>query len=107
MSLPKDIDYVTLDVTQHGASRLSVDRDVGPGALLIPAQFEVTATSDTSPVTIRAVAYKDHERRVERDAVTPIPIGHVGEMRLALDYLCLGTAQAAADGGVASAFADG
>ena len=107
MALPKDIDHVSLHVTQEGQSLLATESDVGPGALLLPATFGIKATSDSSPVTIHAVGYKSHQPRVERDAVTPIPVGHVGELRLALDYLCVGQVQTDADGGVSSSCPDG
>ncbi len=107
MSIPKDIDHVTLQVTQQGQSLLHVDRSVGAGALLIPSTFEVKSTGNAAPVSIQAVAYKSGQARVERDAVTPIPDDHVGELQLALNYLCVGTAQTEADGGVGSTCPDG
>ena len=102
LSVPKDIDHITLDVTQGDSSRLHVDRDIGPGALLIPAVFEVQATTDALPVTVHAVAFETGVPRIERDAVTPIPTDRTGVLRLALDYLCIGTAEGQADGGVES-----
>ena len=102
MSIPKDIDHVRLTVRQQGRSLLDVDRDVGPNALLMPASFEVKSSGDDAPATIQAIAYKSGQPRVERDAVTPIPRTHVGELRRPLNYLCVGTAQSDADGGVSS-----
>ncbi len=107
MSMPKDIDRMRLDVTQKGQSLLHVDREVGPGELLIPASFEVTSNGDGDPVTIQGVAYKNGQVRVERDAITPIPQGHTGELQLALNYLCVGQAETDADGGVDSTCPDG
>jgi alpha-tubulin suppressor-like RCC1 family protein len=107
MSIPKDIDRVTLQVTQQGQSLLHVDRNVGAAALPIPSTFEVKSTGNAAPVSIQAVAYKSGQARVERDAVTPIPDDHVGELQLALNYLCVGTAQTEADGGVGSTCPDG
>jgi hypothetical protein len=102
MSIPRDIDHVRLEVTQHGKSLLHVERDVGEGELLLPASFAVNGTGDTAPVTVQGVAYKGGDPRVERRAVTPIPSERVGLLRLALNYLCVGTAQADADGAVTS-----
>ena len=93
MSIPKDIDHVRLTVRQQGQSLLQVDRDVGPKALLMPASFDVKSNGDGAPVAVQAVAYKNGQARVERDAVTPIPPDHVGELRLPLNYLCVGPAQ--------------
>jgi alpha-tubulin suppressor-like RCC1 family protein len=106
MALPKDIDRIGIQVTRNGHTLLERKSDVGPDALLLPATFAVKAALDPSPVTIRAVGYKQGETRVERDAVTPIPSGYVGELRLALDYLCVGTVRSQADGGVASSCPD-
>jgi hypothetical protein len=107
MSIPRDIDHVRLEVTQHGKSLLHVERDVGEGELLLPASFAVNGTGDTAPVTVQGVAYKGGDPRVERRAVTPIPSERVGLLRLALNYLCVGTAQADADGAVTSTCPDG
>ncbi len=107
LSIPKDIDHVRLQVAQRGETLLAVDRDVGPGELLLPATFEVAATGHTDPVTLQGIAYKGGQPRVERDAVTPFPTDHVGELRLALNYLCVGTAESDADGGVSSTCPDG
>ncbi|HSY23566.1 MAG TPA: hypothetical protein VK841_15675, partial [Polyangiaceae bacterium] len=107
MSLPKDLDEVTLDVAQNGTTLLHVDQSLGPGALLLPADFSVAATSDPSPVDVHAVAFKTGQARVERDARTPIPVGETGRIRLPLDYLCVGTVSTGPDGGVTSSCASG
>ena len=60
-----------------------------------------------SPVKVQGVGYKAGEPRVERDAITPIPSDYVGALRLALDYLCIGTARATAGGDVTSTCPDG
>jgi hypothetical protein len=102
MTIPRDLDHVTVLAAQDGRALLQVDQDLGPGALLIPAAFDIKATASSSAVTIKAVAYKAGQARVERDAVTPIPAGRDGELRLALNYLCVGTAVTQADGSVVS-----
>lgn len=102
MAIPQDIDHVTVQVTQQGQSLLSVDSDVGAGALLIPATFDVKSTGNPTPVTVKGVGFKNGLVRVERDAVTPFPDGYLGELRLPLDYLCVGTAELDTDGGVSS-----
>jgi hypothetical protein len=102
MMIPRDIDHIRVDVTQHGSSLLHVEADVGPAATLIPALYQVKATTDSSPVTVQAVGYQAGQLRIERDAITPIPTDHEGVIRLALNYLCVGDAQAGVDGGVTS-----
>ena len=107
MALPKDLDRVSVRVTQGGRTLLQKESDVGPQALKLPAAFDVKATADSSPVTVRALGFKSGEARVERDAVTPIPDGYVGELRLALDYLCVGLVESAKDGSIVSSCAAG
>ena len=102
MALPKDLDRISIQVTQYDRTLLAKESDVGPGSLLLPATFKVKATADRSSVKVRAVGYKGDDARVERDAITLIPRDYVGELRLALDYLCVGTAQVEGDGGVSS-----
>lgn len=102
MTIPRDIDHVSLQATQSGRTLLQLDQDVGPGALLIPTAFPIKATGDASPVTIKAVAFQAGQARVERSAVTPFPDGREGQVRLTLNYLCVGTAAAQADGSVIS-----
>jgi alpha-tubulin suppressor-like RCC1 family protein len=106
-AIPEDIDHIRLRVSLQGSSLLSIDQDLGPGALSIPATFKVQSTGSTAPASIQAVAYKTGQVRVERDATTPIPLDHVGIVRLALDFSCVGTAQAGADGGFTATCATG
>ena len=107
LSIPADIDRVRLDVTDGKKSLLHMEGDLGAGALLIPARFEVKGIGSTSPVKVEAVAYKGDSPRVERDAITPIPVDQVGELRLALNYLCVGTAKTDPDGTVTSTCPNG
>jgi len=107
LAIPQDIDHLTVQVTQQGRSLMHVDSDIGAGALLIPATFEVHSTGNPAPVTVQGVGFKNGHAQVERDAVTPFPEGHIGELRLPLDDLCIGTAQSDADGGVGSSCSGG
>lgn len=107
MALPKDLDKLSLRVTQQGQTLLDQESALGSDALRLPATFEVKATTDASPVMIRAVGYEGGTPRVERDAITPIPSGYVGELRLALNFVCVGTAQLNGDGAVSSTCPDG
>jgi hypothetical protein len=94
LSIPKDIDHVTVDVTQFGNTILHVDKDIGAGALRFPAPLRVDPTGNTRPVVIHGVASKDGTPRIERSAVTSVPTAYVAEIRLPFDYLCDGTADA-------------
>jgi hypothetical protein len=101
MGVPRDIDHLQLLVTQGGATLLSVDQDLGPGALTIPAAYQIKDTGSTALVSIHAVASKSGAPRAERDAVTPIPQSQAGQVNLALDFACVSYAQDP-DGGVSS-----
>src|SRR3954470_16775633 len=92
MALANDRDRISVLVTQAGSVLLSRQSDVGPDALHIPATFEVKAHEGPVSGEIQAVGYKDGDARVERDAVTPIPDGYVAELKLALNFVCIGTA---------------
>jgi hypothetical protein len=94
LALPKDLDRLTLDATQGSKTLLHDDEQLGEGHLLMPAQFHVAASADTAPVLVRAVAYKDGVAAIERSAITPIPTSRVGVIRLAMNYLCVGSANA-------------
>jgi hypothetical protein len=94
LSMPEDIDRIRVEATQLGRTLLMEDHAVGPGQLLIPTQFRVGPTGNAMPVTIRGIAYKSGQARIERSAVTPVPAGHLGKLRLPLNYLCDGTANA-------------
>ena len=93
LSIPKDIDRVQLEVTQLGKTLLKVDEPLGEKRLLIPAEFRVDATGSSAPVKVHGLALLDGVPRIERSAVTPIPVGRVGVLRLPFRYLCDGTAE--------------
>ena len=93
LALPADIDRITVEATQVNSTLLHEDRKAGPGKLLIPAEFAIGPTGNSVPVVVHAVAYKGTSPRVERTAVTPIPVDHVGVLHIPLNYLCDGTAK--------------
>jgi hypothetical protein len=91
LSMPKDFDRITLEITQSGSVLLSKDSQVGEGQLLLPAEFPIGPTAGALPVTVHGVAYSKGHAVIERTVVTPVPATHVGLLRLPLNYLCLGT----------------
>ena len=93
LSLPQDLDRVHLEITQVGKSLLTQDQDLGPGHLLVPAEFRIASPGNSMPVIVRGVGFKKGEARIERSAVTPVPRDHLGLVRLPLNYLCDGTAR--------------
>src|SRR5687767_15118935 len=92
LSLPQDFDRVKLTVQQRDRVLLSEEHAVGPGRLLVPAEFRAPSPGNDAPTVVRAVAYKGTEPRIERSAITPIPSAYLGLVRLPLNYLCDGTA---------------
>jgi hypothetical protein len=65
MTIPRDLDHVTVMAAQDGRASLQVDQDLGPGALLIPAAFDIKATASSSAVTIKAVACRRRQSRMQ------------------------------------------
>jgi hypothetical protein len=94
LTLPQDIDKIRVQVTQVGKVLLDEDHPVGPGQLLVPAEFRVSWPGNNQPVIVRGVASKNGQPRIERSAVTPVPSMQQGLVRLPLNYLCDGTANA-------------
>src|SRR6185436_10447625 len=93
LSLPQDLDKVHLEVTQVGKVLLNQDQELGPGHLLVPAEFRIGSPGNSMPVIVRGVGFKNGQPRIERSAVTPVPTTHLGLVRLPLNYLCDGTAR--------------
>jgi hypothetical protein len=91
LSMPKDFDRITLEITQSGTLLLSKDSPVGEGQLLLPAEFPIGPTAGALPVTVHGVAYSKGHPVIERTVVTPVPATHVALLHLPLNYLCLGT----------------
>ena len=99
VQVPKDVDQVSLDV-EHGSEQLlHVQQSIGAGQLLLPASFPIAATGDAVPLQIHAVARTSPgSRRSRATPATPVPVGYVGELVLALNYfLCVG--MVSGDGG--------
>ncbi|MEY4576087.1 MAG: hypothetical protein RL701_790, partial [Pseudomonadota bacterium] len=94
LSVPKDIDQVLFTVVQSGRETQHVDV---PLLTALPREFRIQLSSDTSPVTVRAIASKGGVPRIERSVITTVPRDHLGVVRLPLSYLCDATATPTGD----------
>jgi hypothetical protein len=90
MAVPKDIDQITVDVTQSGNSLKHDEQQFTQGRVMLPWEVIVPRTDDHSPATIRVVAFKEGRTRVVREAITTIPTSYLGMLRMAVNYLCDG-----------------
>ncbi len=95
LSLPKDIDKLTIDVLVRGELRnTSILTDVGAdGSLLIPASLGITldlekGTDASTPVTLRATAFQKNKPRIIREVVTTVPKDRVAALKMPIQWLC-------------------
>jgi hypothetical protein len=95
LSLPKDIDKLTIDVLVRGELRnTSILTDVGAdGSLLIPASLGITldlekGTDASTPVTLRATAFQKEKPRIIREVVTTVPKDRIAALKMPIQWLC-------------------
>lgn len=106
MALPDQIDTVELQIVIQGVTVLDNPMPVGAGVLdtqPIPATLTLVAGPDpTLPVTIRVLGIKGSTTRTLRQVITTIPQDRIATLRMPVQWLCDGTAQAVTlpDGGV-------
>jgi hypothetical protein len=101
MALPDQIDTITLIVSVPGETLYNVPLQVGTGldTQPIPATMTLVAGSGSSvPVTIQVVGTKNGVARTLRQVTTPIPTDRIATLRMPIQWLCDGTAQAVPDG---------
>ncbi len=97
MALPDQIDTIELQVSANGTTLLDYPMPVGVGtdAQPIPATLTLVAGADPStPVTIRVSASKNGAVRTLRQVITTVPSGRVATLRMPVQWLCDGSAQA-------------
>jgi streptogramin lyase len=95
LSLPKDIDKLTIDVLVRGEVRnTSSLTDVGAdGSLLIPASLGIIldlakGTDASTPVTVRATAFQKEKARIIREVVTTVPRDRIAALKMPIQWLC-------------------
>ncbi|NOU28268.1 MAG: hypothetical protein HOO96_10235 [Polyangiaceae bacterium] len=94
MSLPKDVTKVGLYIKVAGRQVFAQEVDVPPtGIVLFPASIAVLAPDDPKqPVKIRAVAYAPGEKAIVlRDMTVTVPPNRVGQLRVPLNFLSVGS----------------
>ena len=106
MALPTQIDTIELDVIIQGTTVVQNPLPVGPGAdnQPIPATLTLVAGPDpTLPVTIRVLGIKNGIARTLRQVITTVPADRIATLRMPVQWLCDGSAQAIVqpDGSVA------
>jgi len=105
MALPDEVDTIELVVTVEGNTLFDNPMPVGVGADAqpIPATLTLVAGPDPSvPATIRVIGWKNGVPRTLRQVTSTVPTDRVATLRMPVQWLCDGTAQAAsgADGGM-------
>lgn len=93
MSLPKDVDTVTIEVLVRGDPRFSqtFEKLGADESLKIPASLGITidaGTDPTTPVTLRVIASQQGMVRVLNEAVTTVPDDRIAALRLPVHWLC-------------------
>jgi hypothetical protein len=113
LSLPKDIDKLTIDVLVRGEKRnTSTLTDVGAdGSLLIPASLGITldlakGTPASTPVTLRATAFQKGKARIIREVVTTVPKDRIAALKMPIQWLCWDQVALDAEGNAQSSCMD-
>jgi hypothetical protein len=103
LSLPKDVDKVTIEVLVRGDRRHfnTFEKLGNEDSLKIPASIGLTlddGTEASTPVTFRVTAFQGPKARVLREVVTTIPKDRLVALRLPIQWLCWDQVTADADG---------
>lgn len=103
LSLPKDVDKVTIEVLVRGDRRHfnTFEKLGNEDSLKIPASIGLTlddGTDPSTPVTFRVTAFQLSKARVLREVVTTIPKDRLVALRLPIQWLCWDQVQSDAEG---------
>ena len=93
LSLPKDVDKVTIEVLVRGDRRHfnTFEKLGNQDSLKIPASLGLTlgeGTDPSTPVTFRVTAFQGPKARVLREVVTTIPKDRLVALKLPIQWLC-------------------
>ena len=111
LSLPKDVDKVTIEVLVRGDRRHfnSFEKLGNQDSLKIPASLGLTldeGTDASTPVTFRVTAFQGPKARVLREVVTTIPKDRLVALKLPIQWLCWDQVTTDAEGNAQTACAD-
>ncbi|MEP7123052.1 MAG: hypothetical protein ABJE95_19145 [Byssovorax sp.] len=113
LSLPKDVNKVTIEVLVRGDRRhFNTFEKLGDSSSLqIPASIGLTldvGTEASTPITFRVTAFQDTKARVLREVVTTIPKDRLVALKMPIQWLCWDQVSTPdAEGNVASSCGDG
>jgi hypothetical protein len=113
LSLPKDVNKVTIEVLVRGDRRhFNTFEKLGDASSLqIPASLGLTldvGTDASTPVTFRVTAFEDTKARVLREVVTTIPKDRLVALKMPIQWLCWDQVSPPdAEGNVASSCGEG
>lgn len=111
LSLPKDVDKVTIEVLVRGDRRhFNTFEKLGTeDSLKIPASLGLTldeGTEPSTPVTFRVTAFQGAKARVLREVVTTIPKDRLVALKLPIQWLCWDQVTTDAEGNAQTNCAD-
>jgi len=99
MALPDQIDTIDLQIVVAGTTLLDYPMPVGAGSDTqpIPATLTLVAGPDPNlPVTVRVMGQKNGITRTLRQVITTVPADRIATLRMPVQWLCDGSAQAVA-----------
>jgi hypothetical protein len=104
MAMPKDIDRIRIEVTYEKTGAYAYQMDFTKlgetGAIQLPATLGFTAPADPSEaIRVRVLAGRGPEEstRLLREVVTTVPPSRVATLRIPIEFLCDGVAEAERD----------
>lgn len=109
MELPKDVDYMKLEVVNAGIVRHADEyKNLGQtGGLKLPATIGIVKPDNGLPVTIRVIARRGGQLRVLREATTTVPDDRIVTFDMPFSFLCEDRASEDAEGRVSSDCGEG
>lgn len=111
LSLPKDVDKVTIEVLVRGDRRHfnTFEKLGNQDSLKIPASLGLTladGTDPSTPITFRVTAFQGASARVLREVITTIPKDRLVALKLPIQWLCWDQVTTDADGNAQTNCAD-
>jgi hypothetical protein len=103
MAIPAQLDALHIEVYAHGELEFTQQYEVGPNQATLPATLSLVSRNiGDDPVSVRVATSKlgddGMEWRTFREAITTIPRDRIATLRMPLQWLCKGQAEAVEDG---------